>query len=330
MEPLGIFLILIPIGLAIGIIASLLGLGGGSMMVPTLFFGIFLLTTFQHEKSMIYATTISSTVIIFVGVSSTIAYAVQKRIDYPVGILCAVFTIGGALLGKTLQPYFGDEVITIIFSVLLLVSGIRMVYEGIKELIKYERYDDNVIDIQEIPLNALDNIELKDIEIVRNPATITRKGMVRLHVLLDTLTKERRYIDGEGKFWYFHIRFYFTPLALLAGLLAGLAGESGGILMVPILHILLGMPMHFSIATSAFIMIFTSSASFIGAVINPDISLVGIWWPFIAGLILGLIPGTQLGSLLSKKIKGASLKLIFSLLVFGVVIWSLLKLFLYK
>ncbi|MBD3190998.1 MAG: TSUP family transporter [Candidatus Heimdallarchaeota archaeon] len=327
MEPLGTFLILIPIGLAIGTIAALLGLGGGSMMVPVLYLGVFLFTTFPHEKTMIFATTISSVVILFTGISSTIAYIYQKRVDYIAGLICAVFTVGGAFLGKMAQPFVGDTAISIIFSVLLLASGIRMVYEGIKEIREKARYDDYVINNGEPPSNPIGPAILaypikRDIVVDNNS---TKSSFSKI---LEKLTLERNFVGKLGRRWKYKIRLYYTPFAFIAGALAGIAGESGGILIVPILHILLNMPMHFSIGTSAFIMIFTTSATIISAVVNPSISLAGIWWPFVIGLAIGILFGAQIGSLISRRVKGTYLKLLFALVVFSVVSWSIARLIL--
>ena len=99
MEPLSVFFILIPIGIAVGIFAAITGLGGGVLMVPILFYGVFLLfdpsTEYLITNLFKYATTISSTFIIFTAISATIAFSIQKRIDYLVGIISVPFTIAG-------------------------------------------------------------------------------------------------------------------------------------------------------------------------------------------------------------------------------------------
>jgi len=92
----------------------------------------------------------------------------------------------------------------------------------------------------------------------------------------------------------------------VAGFSSGLLGIGGGVVMVPILVHLGKIPMHKAVATSMFIMIFTSTA---GAVIkvgmgqvHPDLAIF---------LILGIILGAQIGPLIVQRIDTVSLQKIF-------------------
>ncbi|MBD3192220.1 MAG: TSUP family transporter [Candidatus Heimdallarchaeota archaeon] len=324
MEPLVLFFILIPIGIGVGILAAITGLGGGVLMVPILTFGIFSfyqepvlailgLTVPETEILMVYATTISSTVIIFTGLSGTIAYSFQKRIDYVVGLISAVFTIGGAFLGKSTQVK-SELAVAIFFAVLLLLTAIRMTYK----VVASKREEQSVE-----PMSVPNPVESGDHEENQQPV----QEPSRLALFLDKLILKRDITDNSGEHWAYNAKLYLTPFAFLGGFVAGMAGVGGGIVMVPVLHILIGLPMHFSVATSAFIMIFTKVSTLITAYTNPHIVTTGIWWPFVAGLAIGIIAGAQIGARLARRIKADPLKLIFAILLFAVAIWTIVGLF---
>ncbi|MGI0039770.1 MAG: sulfite exporter TauE/SafE family protein, partial [Nitrososphaera sp.] len=86
--------ILIAVGLGAGTLGSMLGVGGGIIMVPALaFMG---LPPAQIASTSLFAVTSTS-------VSSTVAYSRQKRIDYRVGIEMAASAIPGAVIGALIS-----------------------------------------------------------------------------------------------------------------------------------------------------------------------------------------------------------------------------------
>ncbi len=101
-----------------------------------------------------------------------------------------------------------------------------------------------------------------------------------------------------------------TLLGFIAGVSSGLLGIGGGVVMVPILVTVGKIPMHKAVATSMFIMIFTSIAgAFVkmaNGQIHPDLALF---------LILGIILGAQIGPLLVRKINTKRLQQIFGVLM---------------
>lgn len=309
MEPISVFFILIPIGLAVGIFAAITGLGGGVLMVPILFLGIFAFYDPSVDDAIKYATTISSTVIIFTALSGTIAFSIQKRIDYIVGLLCAPFTIAGAYLGKFTQSKIDESVVLIFFAILLILTAGRMLYKIINTKRKDRLVNETISIENENQITSISNEE--------EPS--------RFKLLLDKLTLNRTITDRENKEWNYKARLYLTPIAIIGGFVASMAGVGGGIVMVPVLHIFLGLPIHFSTATSVFIMIFTKISTIISSYTNPDIITDGIWWPFVAGLAIGIVIGAQIGAIVAKKIKADPLKIIFASVLILVSIWTIIN-----
>ena len=77
---------LIPLGFAAGLLGSLIGLGGGIIIVPVLTFAGFS-PTLAASTSLFGAFSNA--------VASTVSYARQKRINYSIGLKLGVLTING-------------------------------------------------------------------------------------------------------------------------------------------------------------------------------------------------------------------------------------------
>ncbi|MHA1904626.1 MAG: sulfite exporter TauE/SafE family protein [Candidatus Thorarchaeota archaeon] len=101
----------------------------------------------------------------------------------------------------------------------------------------------------------------------------------------------------------------------IGGVSAGLLGIGGGAVVVPVLTILMGLPIHAAVATSMFTMIFTASAgtarNYIGGHIDPFYALA---------LGIGMVIGAQIGPRVAHKVNAVQLKQSFGLvLVFPLV-----------
>lgn len=99
-------------------------------------------------------------------------------------------------------------------------------------------------------------------------------------------------------------------LCLAAGVLSGLLGIGGGLVVVPVLHLVLGLPFKNSTATSNFMMGLTAVPALSGFVSRGQLDL-GISAPLAAGVLLG----ATLGSWIMPKINTRWLKIAFSLLL---------------
>jgi uncharacterized membrane protein YfcA len=99
-------------------------------------------------------------------------------------------------------------------------------------------------------------------------------------------------------------------LSFFGGVASGLLGIGGGTLVVPILIVAMGMPIHLATATSMFTMIFTSIS---GVAKYVQSNLID----FQVALLLaaGTIFGAQVGAYTSKKISSRNLGLIFGIML---------------
>jgi len=117
-------------------------------------------------------------------------------------------------------------------------------------------------------------------------------------------------------------RKILTALALsfFGGVAAGLLGIGGGAILVPIMCYALDFPIHFSIPTSMFIMIFTSISGVTSYVQAGSVDPL-----FAIYLGIGAIFGAQVGAYASKKLSGRNLLLIFAAMLIIASINMILK-----
>lgn len=117
-----------------------------------------------------------------------------------------------------------------------------------------------------------------------------------------------------------HPNYILISIAgFFTGMLSGLLGIGGGIINVPIFSCL-GLSIHSAIATSSFVIFFTSMASSI-----KHYSLGNVNFIWLIFLIPGLAAGAQIGAKVAKKIKARNLKNIFSIPLFILAFRMILK-----
>jgi uncharacterized membrane protein YfcA len=99
-------------------------------------------------------------------------------------------------------------------------------------------------------------------------------------------------------------------LCLLAGILSGLLGIGGGIVVVPVLHLVLYLPFKNATATSNFMMGLTAVPALCGFVSRGDLDLY-VAAPLAAGVLLG----ASVGARIMPRIKTPVLKMGFAVLL---------------
>jgi hypothetical protein len=110
----------VPLGFAVGAFGTLVGAGGGFVLVP-----ILLLIYPDEEPETV--TAISLFVVFANAVSGGLAYARQGRIDYRSGAWFAAATLPGAVAGAVLVGYVPRRLFDAIFAVTLTSLGAFLV-----------------------------------------------------------------------------------------------------------------------------------------------------------------------------------------------------------
>lgn len=114
------FVRLAPLGFAIGLYGTLVGAGGGSVLIPVL------LLMFP-EESPAALTSMSLAVVFFNAYSGTIAYMRMGRIDYFAGTVFTVAGVPGAVLGALLVHEVPRALFDPAFGLLLTGIGAMLV-----------------------------------------------------------------------------------------------------------------------------------------------------------------------------------------------------------
>ncbi|NQV39811.1 MAG: sulfite exporter TauE/SafE family protein [Nitrosopumilus sp.] len=105
---------LIPLGFAAGLLGSMIGLGGGIIIVPILTFLGFPPTA--AASNSLFAALSNAT-------ASTISYSKQKRIKYSLGIKLGLLSIPGTILGAIISTDVAPDIFKILFGFVLIASA---------------------------------------------------------------------------------------------------------------------------------------------------------------------------------------------------------------
>ena len=111
------------LGCVVGFLSGWLGLGGGFLIVPILQ-GVFGLTMKQSSGTSLVSVGI-------LAVPSFITHALLGNIDWLLGLLLIVGSIVGAKLGAKILAHVNERLLTGLFGVVLILSGVIMVVREI-------------------------------------------------------------------------------------------------------------------------------------------------------------------------------------------------------
>ncbi|GBD11049.1 hypothetical protein HRbin23_00700 [bacterium HR23] len=114
-------LFLIAFGVFTSTLGTLIGVGGGFIVVPVFLF------LFPHLTPT-DVTSISLAAIFLGSISGLVAYARLRRIDYRTGVAFAVGTIPGAVVGANLVKLVPREPFQVLFGSVLALVGIYLVF----------------------------------------------------------------------------------------------------------------------------------------------------------------------------------------------------------
>jgi uncharacterized protein len=254
---------LIALGLFAGGYGSMVGLGGGFMLVPALLL--------LHYDSRVAAGT-SIFVVLLNAASGSIQYLRQRRVDIRSAIVFAIAGIPGAWLGAAIDQVIPQRVFLCVFAGLLVWAAVRLLTTSKlahAELSAEAHRDDE-------PRPGLVDDESRGI--------ITRDFRDR-----QGIRHTYSYNLAEG-----------VIISIGAGFIASALGVGGGIVQVPAMIYLFGFPPHVAIATSTLVIAITAlfgtaSHALYGDVAWAPALLVGL------GAVIGAQIGTRLARRVPKK-----------------------------
>lgn len=112
---------LVGLGVLVGTYGTLIGAGGGFVLVPVL------LLLYPHD-SPTTITSISLAVVFFNALSGSVAYARMRRIDIASGWRFALAAVPGAILGALLVGYLSRGIFDVLFAVILIALSLFILF----------------------------------------------------------------------------------------------------------------------------------------------------------------------------------------------------------
>jgi len=252
-------LLLFFIFLAVSIVFSMLGQGGGAFYVPMLL---------AVSVPFYVAAATSQALIIIVSLSSMLVFSKAGMLDWKLVLLIEPPTNLGSFLGGYLSDYIPPYVAKLCFAGVLLI-GAYFMYKPVEERVRP-----------------------------------TSDGH---------WWNWRR--TGGAESYTINV-FILVPIMILAGFVAGMLGVGGGLVKVPAVVLLGGVPMKIAVGSSSMMIGITALTGFVGHLLQGHFDL-----KLTATLAAGVLIGSQIGPRLGVKTDRAKLKKFFALLLFLIALW---------
>lgn len=261
------------IGLVAGLLGSMLGVGGGILIVP-------ILTIALHVPIHV---AIGSSLIAVVANSCTAAgtYTKARLTNVNLGLLLETTSIPGAIIGGLAAAAIAPSILSALFGLILLYAAYSMIAR------RYSIPEDNLP-----PDNPVDPDNTPN-----NLSTSLKSSYYDQNLDRVVTYKVNRTPAGLGASFFI-------------GVLSSLLGVGGGIANVPVMNLVMGVPIKAAIATSTFIITITAA---VGALIYHYTGYIypTIVAPLIIGIVIGARLGVELAQrtrgLLLGRIFGAFL-----------------------
>lgn len=267
---------LLAFGVFIGLLGSVLGIGGGIFMVPLLVLG---LKVPMHQA-------VAASLVAIVATSSAVAAVNVERglANIRLGITLEVTTALGSIAGALLAGRLPGGILQLLFAIILFPVSAMMFMKGRGLLTKHGR----------VPHAGA-------------KPTAFDSGFFDPAVQAHTPYAVRNMAPASA-------------VSFFAGSLSGLLGIGGGIVQVPLMNLMCGVPMKAAAATSNFIIGVSAAASayvyFRKGIIPLELTAV---------IVVGVLIGSFLGIYALYRARSEKLQIIFSALTLLVGIKMLLK-----
>lgn len=241
------WLVMIAGGLVAGVFGSLLGLGGGILIVPLL--------TFGFDVPLREAAGVSLVCVAATSAASSGVYLRSGAADLRLAMTLELFTAAGAIIGGSIAFALDERWLAWLFTALLVYVAASMIRR---------------------PLSG----EAASAEVGAAPAE--RPKRLRL--------------GAAG--------------GVAGGVASGLLGIGGGIVMVPLMHLVMGVPLRVAIATSGVMIAVTASAGGIVYLVRGGID------PYVlAPTAIGVFVGAMTGSRLAPRVDLRLLRILFAVVL---------------
>lgn len=279
-------LVLVVGGAAAGLFGSLLGLGGGILIVPLLAFGF--------GVPLRESVAVSLVAVIVTSTAGAGVYLRRHIANLRLGMVLELFTALGALAGGLLAFALDERVLAALFAIVLTWVAVSMIRQGRRAA---------TAPAATLELRATDDEEPADPDAGAEIEPATSEAQAP-----DPAVTFRDSLAGDG---YRIHRLGFGMFASVgAGLVSALLGVGGGIVKVPVMNIAMGVPLKVATATSNMMIGITATSSAVIYLLAGEID------PYLAGpTALGVFVGASVGSRVAGRINVAVIRWLFVIVV---------------
>jgi len=272
-------------GLLVGCYGTLVGIGGGPILVPML------ATLYRFDTPTIVAV---SVLVVFCNTASgTIAYLKERRIDLVSGIKFSLAAIPGALLSVVALHYIKINVFSFLFGFFLVLLALYIFlrpygarFAGSRGMFPKRFRPGN-------KKSGHSRLSLDDdfLDAMEEP---------------ETTLVQRVIIDRSGNRYAYAVNEKLgIILTAIIGAVSTLLGIGGGLIQVPVLVYVLAFPVHVATATSHFITAVNAGFTLIPLLVDGDLD-----YKTAICLSIGAVVGAQFGARLSNFIGDKALLLL--------------------
>lgn len=278
-------------GVGVGAVGTLVGAGGGFILVPALILA-------QGMRSDLAAGT-SLFVVLCNAASGAVSYARQRRIDYRSGVVFALLTIPGAVLGARVARLVVGRPFHILFGILLLLMAVQLWAAARRDAGRAATRGHAEAGAPRMDAEESTGSRTESAANAENRAP-ARGWLTSRDIPFVT---SRRLVDREGQahVWTFNMAVG-AAISLVVGFASSVLGIGGGIIHVPALIQVLAFPARLATATSHFILVFTALAGVVAHTVQGTVD-------FRTALPLGVgsVLGAPLGAYLSQRVRARSI-----------------------
>lgn len=270
--------ILLAGGAAAGLFGSLLGLGGGVLIVPLL--------TLGFGRPLREAVAVSLVCVIVTSSASAGVFLQRHVANLRLGMVLELFTAAGALVGGLIAFMLDERVLAGLFAALLTWVAASMA----------RRRDP-----------------------APRPAVAASAGVASGAVAGPAASPVTVIPGGGGNSLATHLSgsgYHVERLpagmagAVAAGVVSALLGVGGGIVKVPVMHLVMGVPLKVATATSNMMIGITATSSAVIYLLRGGID------PYVAGpTAVGVFLGASIGSRVAHRVDVRVLRWLFMIVM---------------
>ncbi len=298
MDLIELSLLLFAVSLLAGVLGSLLGLGGGFVIVPVLSLALHLDIRLAIGTSIVAVAATSSA-----GAARNVGESIT---NLRVATFLAMATTIGAVTGALLSGVVDPRVLFTLFGLVLAFSGLQMLRSR------------GAAPNPSVGPDLAHVSAMRATEPALGDESAKRKDRIAGRLALDSAY----YDEAEEAQVPYVVANTGLGLGLmyLAGTVSGLLGIGSGVLKVPAMDIAMHIPMKVSTATSNLLIGLTAAASAVVYFARGDID------PLIAGPVaIGVLLGATQGSKLLRGIRADRLRVLFVVALMIVAVQMLWK-----